>query len=243
MAELQISDDEAVAWFASNEPTPTEVQLSSCPGPRRRRRRRPRLHLVLGDSVAKRASITSRYFEDKMLNRSQGGETWSSLLERLDLEISAWQTAAAALGIIPGSVVIWLTGNDVYSRESGMANFNLDQLFRIGRSARAAVMRLRRAADRVTILGPLPRLAGEVWGATWESTAAYHMERTLLKEGLEEHAIIIPLGRALTRKMGKKKQGLKGCQQWFCPDGVHLSPEGYLKLSDCLPVWLLLKAA
>ena len=164
MAELQISDDEAVAWFASNEPTPTEVQLSSCPGPRRRRRRRPRLHLVLGDSVAKRASITSRYFEDKMLNRSQGGETWSSLLERLDLEISAWQTAAAALGIIPGSVVIWLTGNDVYSKESGMANFNLDQLFRIGRSARAAVMRLRRAADRVTILGPLPRLAGEVWG-------------------------------------------------------------------------------
>ena len=88
-----------------------------------------------------------------------------------------------------------------------MANFNLDRLFEVGRSARAAVMRLRRAAEKVTILGPLPRLVGEVWGATWESTAAYHLEMTLLKEGLEEQAVIIQLSRALTRKMGEKKQG------------------------------------
>ena len=243
MAELDINDGEAAAWFAANEPTPREDQLNSCPGSRRRRRHRPRLHLVLGDSVAKRAAIASRYCGDKVLNRSQGGESWTSLLEHLEFDINAWQTTAAAWGMIPGSVVIWLTGNDVYSRESRMANFTLDKLFGVGRAARAAVLRLRRAADNVTILGPLPRLAGEVWGATWESTAAYHLERTLLKEGLHEHAVIIPLGRALTRKMGKRRQGLKGCEQWFCPDGVHLSAEGYLKLSDCVPVWLTLKAA
>ena len=92
-----------------------------------------------------------------------------------------------------------------------MANFTLDKLFEVGRAARAGVLRLRRAAGKVTILGPLPRLASEVWGATWESTAAYHLERALLKEGLDEHAVIIPLGRALTRKMGKRRQGLKRC--------------------------------
>ncbi|KAF0294530.1 hypothetical protein FJT64_007817 [Amphibalanus amphitrite] len=195
------------------------------------------MHLVLGDSIARRATISSRLPDDLVLNRAKGGETWRSLLERLETEVAAWQTAATAANLLPGIVVLWLTGNEVYSRLSLLASFDKALLTTVGRTAAAVIARLK-SADQVIVLGPLPRLAGEMHGVTWEYTAAYHLERTLVK--LDTEAKIVPLGRALTRKISKNRHGLKGCEGWYLPDGIHLSPEGYQKLADIVPLWLTL---
>ena len=92
------------------------------------------------------------------------------------------------------------------------------------------------------MLGPLPRLAGEPVLCEWQCTAAYHLERTLSKVGTG--CQLIPLGRKITRRMGKTKRGLKGCEGWYKADGIHLSSAGYGKLAaaDMFPKWLTLTA-
>ena len=124
-----------------------------------------------------------------------------------------------------------------------MSSFGGDILDRAGRAATAAILYLRSRADAVVVLGPMPRLAGEVVTFTWDSTTAFDLERALLE--LEVGCRLVMLGRALTRKMRRSRHGLVGCQQWFDPDGVHLSPEGYAKLADAaaLPIWLTFRAA
>ena len=112
----------------------------------------------------------SRFPDDQILNRVRGGETWRSLLERIDLEVAAWQTAAAAENLFPGIVILWLTGNELYSRYSLLARFDQDLLATVGRTAKVVIARLHHA-NRVLVLGPLPRLAGEMHGVTWESTS------------------------------------------------------------------------
>ena len=232
MSDLELSDAEAAGWFRRNE--------SAGPGTRTMRLatrdKRPRLHMLLGDSVARRADLASRFPGDEVLNRANGGETWSSVLAHLNSDIAAWQTAATARGLLTGNVIIWMSGNDVYNRLTYLASFTKERLETIGRTARAVVQRLEDLADHITVLGPLPRLAGEVAEATWESTAAYHCERTLMR--MEASAKFVPLGRCLTRKISKNRHGLKGCAKWYMPDGIHLSPEGYEKVGDALPVWM-----
>ena len=83
---------------------------------------------------------------------------------------------------------------------------------------------------KVVILGPLPRLAGELRGSTWNGTAAYRLERTPLRNGPGNNATVIPLRRLLTSMMGRERNGMKGCEPWFHPGGVHLSGEGSAKL-------------
>ena len=238
MTYLEISDGEAAEWFAANLPAlPAE---DDPPDPVRR----GRLHLLLGDSISERAGLAARSREDQILSRARGGATWTSLLERVGRDITAWQTAAAASGLDTGRIIIWMTGNDVYNRMSRLSSFDREQLLRIGLTAREVVQQLLPHGD-VWILGPLPRLAGEVQGATWESTASYHLERTLLKEGLGQTCSFVILGRALTRKMGRKRHELKGCDAWFRSDRVHLSARGYAKLAEggAFPEWLTMGAA
>ena len=93
-------------------------------------------------------------------------------------------------------------------------------------------------------MGPLPRLKGEVYGCYWNATAAYKLERTLLRNGPGNLATLVTLGRLLTRKIGRKRNGLKGCEKWFHRDRVHLSREGYAKLAgaSAFPDWLVMKA-
>ena len=237
--DLEIHDVEAAGWLAGHLPAPTRIQSFGRVG----RDCRPRLHLVLGDSIARRAVITSRFKDDRVLNRGRSRDKWDDLLARLDAEVTSWQTAAAAQGLIPGVVVIWLTGNELYGEHSWYANWTDETLAALGQSARAVVARLRPHADDVLVLGPLPRLAGEAGGEIWGKTAAFHAERTLLHtEGVR----LIPLGRALTKKVSRNKHGLnQACEVWFQEDGVHLTPAGYEKLADAgsLPVWLTLRAA
>ncbi|KAF0290294.1 hypothetical protein FJT64_011510 [Amphibalanus amphitrite] len=201
------------------------------------------LHLLLGDSIANRAGLASRFPKDQVLNRARGGETWRSLFDRVEDDIAVWQVATTAMGKQRGEIIVWLTGNDVYSRLSRMSSFTAESLTAIGLLAEVLVKRLRSHTSSVLLLGPLPRLAGEVIGTTWEATAAYHLERTLLKAQLDPVARVLPLGRALTRKMGRKRHGLMGCNRWYQQDGIHLNRDGYEKVADAgsFPVWLTLK--
>ena len=63
-----------------------------------------------------------------------------------------------------GNIVIWLTGNDVYSRLSGLASFDDKKLENIGNTA-TTVWRKLQDAGPVLVLGPLPRPDGDtlVW--------------------------------------------------------------------------------
>ena len=229
MSDLELEDGEADAWLAENaDPEPDPV-------------RQARLHLLVGDSVAYRAIFGTRS-EDEVLSRAVKGETWTSLQKEVDQRLASWRTAAAASGMATGNIIVWLTGNDVYSRLTLLASFDRERLLAIGATARAVISRFGAVADEVLVLGPLPRLAGEIPGLTWESTAAYHLERTLMKEDLHHNCQIVPLGRSLTRKMGRSRRGLKGTEQWFGRDHIHLSEEGYAKIAEAgaFPEWLTL---
>ena len=238
MSCLELETGEAEAWFAANV-DPHQEAGSSDPEPAPVRQ--PRLHLLVGDSIARRARFGTRS-EDQVLNRAAKGETWTSLENAIDLRLSCWQTAAAASGMTMGSVLIWLTGNDVYNRFTLLSSFDRDRLGTVGATAQAVIRRFGAAAEEVLVLGPLPRLAGELVGVTWETTAAYHLERTLCKLDLQANCRIVPLGRSLTRKMGRKRRGLKGTEQWYKEDGIHLSAEGYHKIAEAgaFPGWLTL---
>ena len=208
------------------------------------RPRRPRLHLVLGDSIAHRADIASRYHGDSVLNLArEQRETWASLLERLPDALVTWRTVAEAKGVMRGTAIVWLTGDDVYSGPEGSSKFDAEVLDPAVEAATVVIIEIQQWAEDILIFGPIARLAGETFGCPWERTAAYHMERSLAKLGLGVR--VVYMGRNLTRKMGRKRHGLKGNDHWYLPDRVHLSAEGYAKLADSFlfPIWLTLKAA
>ena len=77
MSDLEMETGEAASWFAENDPAasrrPRFKNLS--------RQRRPRLHLVVGDWIGRRANIGSRFKGDRIFCRANGGETWTSLFE------------------------------------------------------------------------------------------------------------------------------------------------------------------
>ena len=142
------------------------------------------------------------------------GQLWATVINRrigedVDASLGAWELAAAAKGLLTGSVVIWMTGNNVYSKLTNVSSFDRSSLEDIGHTARAVVRRIQRRADFVLIFGPVPRLAGELDAVAWEATAAYHLERTLKREVMEERSMLIPMGRALTRKISCNRHGLK----------------------------------
>ena len=101
MSDLEMETGEAASWFAENDPAAGR-------GPRLQnpRQRRPRLHLVVGDSIARRANIGSRFKGDRIFCRANGGETCTSLSKIMEHTLTAWQTAAAAEGLLPGNIII-----------------------------------------------------------------------------------------------------------------------------------------
>ena len=208
------------------------------------RRQTPPLHLLLGDSVARGCQMRSRLRRERMRNGAWGGATWSELREELDGVLGAWEQEAAAEGRRLGSAVIWMTGNDVYSKESGLRCDGDSRLADIAEDAKYVTRRLLRMAERVLVLGPLPRYGAELSGTPWICTAAYRLERRLLHQ-LPRRVKLITLGRQLCRKnRGDYAIGHK-CAGWFTRDRVHISPTGLGKLLDAgaLPVWLTMDAA
>ena len=218
-----------------------------------------RLHLLLGDSVARDSGLKVADVADDILRRARGGATWSSTLRRLPEDLAAWKSATSAFGLNLGLAVVWLSGNDIYSRLTGLPQKDRDHLAEIKGVARRVVRDLSQVGHvaeggvlqeggHVTggggssDSGPLPRLAGELSGATWGSSAAFHLERALLKTDFGESVKVVPMGRALTKKISHKRSGIcPGNAVWYRRDGVHLSKAGYAKVASKLPDWLTIE--
>ena len=74
--EIDLALDEAVDWFAEHGPRGrSEDRQHPDPDPDQL----PKLHLLLGDSIAKASRLAPRDPGDRVLNRARGGETWRSL--------------------------------------------------------------------------------------------------------------------------------------------------------------------
>ena len=226
---LEIVDDAAAGWLVEQA------------GPEAVRVRDTRLHLLIGDSIASRSGLRTWSSGDQILNRARGGATWASLEETLTTNLQAWQVEAAASGARLGTAIIWENGNELYSRYTLKASFSEADLEAVRRIAKRVLNELIRRAEGVLILGPLPRPGGELLGTEWSHTAAYRLERTLLTLADDDRVKMAALGRRLTRRMGRRGQGIWGVEQWFT-DGVHLSPSGYAKVADAttFPSWLCL---
>ena len=168
------------------------------------------------------------------------------MMENLDRDLGRWERAAVAWGLERGTIIIWCTANDVYSRWSGMGTLDPDTLDRATGHLKRIIEKAAPRATSLVILGPLARPAGELEGNAWEKTAAFHLERRTLKmtrEVAEKLGITInyvTLGRGLTKKREGRHAITSACYDWYRRDGVHLHSEGYAKLADALhlPVWL-----
>ncbi|KAF0302673.1 hypothetical protein FJT64_025236 [Amphibalanus amphitrite] len=222
MDVLEVSDPEAGPWLD---------------------RQAPPLHLLIGDSIARDSGLRSRLPPDEFLSLARGGATWKSTARDLEDIIARWTTKAAEEGRRLGDAVIWLTGNDVYSRLTLLSSFSPETLEETGRLA-ADVCRRLLEKGRVTVLGPLPRMSGEISGSRWETTASYHLERRL-KHSLPPAVRLVPLGRQLLRRAGGRYCVVQECATSFRHDGVHLTAEGYARVADALqlPIWISLTAA
>ena len=251
MTTLDIHDTEAEVWITEqlqqSEPLGATGEPGREPGTSSRSRSRSplrsrgvgQLHVVLGDSIARRANFQSTDQGDEVFDRSRGGATWSSVLQNLQKDLDDRLAAAQAFGMDPGHCAIWLSGNDVYSRVTGLPNKGMSHLCDVGQVAKLVIAKAETLNDQVFVLGPLPRYCSDLVGSTWESTAAYHLERTLLKTSLGSGTHFVRLGRALTKKISHSRSGMsEGCLPWFAPDRLHLSPLGYQKLSTHMPAWL-----
>ena len=204
----------------------------------------PRLHLLIGDSIARDAGLHSRLRHDEVLNLAKGGATWATTARDLDNIIDTWTTEAAGRGRRLGDVIIWITGNDVYKRHSARHNYNEAGLARCGAHAGVVCRRLLARGGGVTLLGPLPRLSGDVTGSRWETTASYHLERRL-KHSLPPEVRLVQLGRQLLRRTCGGYRVTAECAPAFRRDGVHLTAQGYARLAaaKAMPEWVAMTAA
>ena len=103
---LDITDTEADDWL-SGQLRSTDTELEDGP-PRgdsdaRAGSARPgRLHLLLGDSIARDSGLKAGDAADEVLHRALGGATWASTLRRLPEDLAAWRSAAATFGMDQG---------------------------------------------------------------------------------------------------------------------------------------------
>ena len=162
---------------------------------------------------------------------------------------------AAAKALPKGWAVLWVSANDVYSKETGRGSIEPTHLNICGIKIRQMIGQLLTSTDKILVLGPLPRPDGDMPpdDRAWEKTAAFHLERTAKKTiealskqlGGEKQLKFVPLGRCLTVKYAidsnsKRRHSIRPeCRRWYTWDGIHLNESGYLKIGDAehLPVW------
>ena len=204
----------------------------------------PLLHLLLGDSVARDSGMRTRAAQDAFFCAARGGATWSSLAERLPGVLEGWSREAAAQERRRGSVVVWMSGNDVYSQQTLLPSYSDDSLEKAAQHAVLITKRLLAETSQVLVLGPLPRLSGDMIGLSWEQSAFFQLERRLLHR-LPSEVTFVTLGRQLTRKSLGKHTLTHQCLEWYALDRTHLSRSGYGKLAGAakFPDWLKLAAA
>ena len=205
-----------------------------------------RLHLLLGDSVARDAGFEVAA-EDLLLRRAVGGLTWERLASQLDADLRTWWDAVDCFGCLPGTIIVWLSGNDVYEREvPATTPTSPSPLFqrKLDYAARCAVdvlLRLQETGKEVVVLGPLPRPRHDL-GGRWEGSPAFHLERrlrTVAPAGVK----IMNLGRQLTKSKKKRNLVSTDVLPYFRNDRLHLSLAGYQRLAPHLPAWLRISGA
>ena len=153
---------------------------------------------------------------DRIFSRARGSETWDDVKRNLTADITAWEIAAAAEGLAKEMILVGLTGNDAYSPLSYLASWDDDKMLTLKEKIGPITRSLEcHTPYWVLVLGPLPRMAGQVAGDLWEETAAYKLESTTMKSNLGRRTRVIPLGRALTIKMSKKNHGMLGVEKYF----------------------------
>ena len=191
------------------------------------------------------AQLASRFHRDLTIDRCRGGATWSSILQGLQRDLQPWDHATSTFQVEKGSVILWLSGNDIHDKRSGKGAIDEDVLMRMSQDIRAVISILEeRGARSIVVLGPLPRPNAHKEGIAWEKTASYHMERTT-KKVLDAMATsvscvlsFVTLGRALTKKLTGRHSVRRECRAWYHADAVHPNSDGYDKLADMIPVWL-----
>ena len=117
---------------------------------RRSRVRPPRVHLLLGDSVAHRAPLATRLREDDILRRARGGETWGSLLGHLEADLAFWRFYTESRRGELGNVLVWLTGNDIYSPLTGLPSCDKNKLDDVGKTATQVTTALMQAGRPIS---------------------------------------------------------------------------------------------
>ncbi|XP_043199138.1 uncharacterized protein LOC122368890, partial [Amphibalanus amphitrite] len=202
-AELQLYDSDLEEWLGG--------QTAGSEGA---------LHLLSGDSIARDAPFRVQH-PDRLLRLTVGGMTWSRL--PVDEHLRQWKEAASLQGLRLGVAVLWLSGNDVYSRRRGAADLPSDGHWEaLHRTVERCTATLADVADRVVLLGPLPRFVHDA-GRPWERTAAYHLERHIshwLREMARPDISQVELGRRLTHRV--KKRHVVNSAKEFNRDGLHL---------------------
>lgn len=197
-----------------------------------------RTHVIIGDSIAKRAPGLGVAAPNLLLRLDETGHSWRRLATEVKQDIILWQQAAEAYGPPVGTAIIWMTGNDLYPRHGHLiSGLNLEQLWS---DVAEVVTALRPIAEDVVILGPLPRFKFDV-DKVWSTTPAYLGERCIRKcmedlTGTSNN--VINLGRTLTETRGKVKAVVPGVRRHFSKDKIHLSASGYSKVLDKVPSWL-----
>ena len=179
-----------------------------------------------------------------MINRGKAAGTWALTLKRLDEDIELWERASRGTRLPKGTVILWLSGNDVHNRYSGAGRTDDNLLADISLDLRSVVLKLADAgAQSVILFGPLPRFGAHLDGIAWEKTASYKMERMSMKtlnataKLLGCPVYFVAMGRQLTKKMFGRHSVRESCREWF-RDEVHLNATGYAKVADVMPVWL-----
>lgn len=169
MSDLELSDVDAESWLSDQLRTeehhrPETSAVRGAERPLRTGSHRPlranttgRLHLVLGDSIARRAKLEAADKNDNILKRATGGATWQRVLQNLPKDLEAWRSAARVFGMDRGCVALWLSGNDIYNRFTGFPNKDRDHLNEVVNVASQVVAYINNEKETdIFILGPLP---------------------------------------------------------------------------------------
>ena len=100
---------------------------------------------------------------------------------------------------------------------TGVGNQDALHQINVAFAAREVIEDVQRAVAgaKVYVVGPLRRIDGEVLPCCWNGTAAFKQERTLIKilrklmmTKFDSDVMVVPLGKAFTRKTGHTTQGL-----------------------------------
>ena len=246
---LELVDADASAWLAdqaaglssvSSSDHLTEeksrMSLSQSRPPPVRDEATGTIHLLLGCSIALGARLTVAV-DDMLLTRARGGNTWRRLADRLERDLWHWRRAAAAFGMRCGTIIIWLSVNEAYDRQTGANVLAGEPCGPLEEVIQRVLERVRAASASVCLLGPLPRFYVDRL-LRWEATAAYRLDRKV-KEAARPGEFC-SLGKALTKKLAGRHVVVEDARQWFAEDGIHLSREGYRKVAGAalFPRWM-----